>query len=105
MSVGRGGKGVSHRCKEQAFSKGKWKKEQKAYNLGDVDRKAKLQNPVITVSRELARGGKTALGKNREKGERIFFFLRVLYLLESERQCLWKYVGWVGRIINTSDIS
>lgn len=74
MSVGRGGKGVGHRCKEQTFSKGKWKKEQKAYNLGDVDRKAKLQNPVITVSRELARGGKTALGKNREKGERIFFF-------------------------------
>lgn len=96
--MGGGGKGVSHRCKEQAFSKGKRKKEQKAYNLGDVDRKAKLQKPVITVSRELARGGKTALEKNREKGDRIFFFffLHVLHLLESKRQCLWKICGLGG---------
>lgn len=96
--MGGGGKGVSHRCKEQAFSKGKRKKEQKAYNLGDVDRKTKLQKPVITVSRELARGGKTALGKKTEKKVKgfFFFFLHVLHLLESERQCLWKICGLGG---------
>lgn len=75
--------GASHRCNEQnIFSKGSRKGTKDCY-LRDTDRKAKLQKPVITVSREVARGEKRLLSKRwGEAGKRFkdIFFQPVLHL-------------------------
>lgn len=78
-----GGNGASHRCKEQnIFSKGSRKGTKDCY-LRDTDRKTKLPKPVITVSREVARGEKRLLCKRLGVGGKdaeTFFSLPVLHL-------------------------
>lgn len=72
---------------------GKGNKGLQSWGCRQESKIAKTQNNGV---KRTGQKRKDYFRKNREKGERIFFFLHVLHLLESDRQCLWKIRGLGG---------